>query len=65
DKVTLRVLRNRAAQDIVITVPEGRPLDFLPHPPPAPPAPPAGAAPPAPPAPPTPPPPAGGTTPAI
>ncbi len=58
DKVTLRVLRNRASQDIEITVPEGRPLDFLPPPrpaPPAPPAPPAGAAPPAPPAPPTPP----------
>ncbi len=65
DKVTLRVLRNRASQDIEITVPEGRPLDFLPPPPPAPPAPPAGAASPAPPAPPTPPPPAGGTTPAI
>jgi predicted metalloprotease with PDZ domain len=58
ETLTLRILRNRAAQDVEVTVPEGRPLDFLPPPPPAPPAPPAppvGAAPPAPPEPPAPP----------
>lgn len=57
DKLKLRILRNRAAQDVEITVPEGRPLDFLPPPPPAPPAPPAPpqGAPPPPPAPPAPP----------
>jgi predicted metalloprotease with PDZ domain len=43
EKLKLRILRNRAAQDVEITVPEGRPIDFLPPPPPAPPAPPAGA----------------------
>jgi membrane-associated protease RseP (regulator of RpoE activity) len=63
EKLELRILRDRVAQDVEVTVPEGRPLDFLPPPPvpPAPPAPPAvpgGAAPaaaPTPPAPPTPP----------
>ncbi|MCZ8165986.1 PDZ domain-containing protein [Silanimonas sp.] len=62
EKLKLRILRNRAAQDVEITVPEGRPIDFLPPPPPAPPAPPSPPAPPngAPPPPPAPPaPPAG------
>lgn len=54
EKISLRVLRNRAVQTLEITVPEGRVLDFLPAPPapPAPPhspGPPNGAAPPAPP----------------
>ena len=60
EKLKLRILRNRVAQDVEVTVPEGEPLDFLPPPPPAPPAPPAppspGVAPPPPP-----PPPAGAT----
>jgi predicted metalloprotease with PDZ domain len=60
EKLKVRILRNRAAQDVEITVPEGRPLDFLPPPPPAPPTPPAppapaNGAPPPPPAPPAPP----------
>jgi hypothetical protein len=57
EKLKLRILRNRAAQDVEITVPEGRPIDFLPPPPPAPPAPPAppSGSPPPPPAPPAPP----------
>lgn len=60
EKLKVRILRNRAAQEVEITVPEGRPLDFLPPPPPAPPAPPAppvppNGAPPPPPAPPAPP----------
>lgn len=55
DTVSLSVLRDRRARDIEVTVPESRPLDFLPLPPapPAPPAPPRpGSAPPAPPPPP-------------
>lgn len=60
EKLKLRILRHRVAQDVEVTVPEGRPLDFLPPPaPPAPPAPPSAplgttpaVAPPAPPAPP-------------
>jgi S1-C subfamily serine protease len=58
ETLKLRVLRNRAAQEISVTVPEGRPLDFLPPPPPAPPTPPAPPAPPAGAAPPPPTPPA-------
>lgn len=57
EKLKVHILRNRAAQEVEITVPEGRPLDFLPPPPPALPAPPAppapgNGAPPPPPAPP-------------
>lgn len=70
EKIALRVLRNRSIQNVEITIPEGRVLDFLPPAPPAPPAPPPppgaprGAAPPAPPAPPAapPPPPSGGAS---
>jgi predicted metalloprotease with PDZ domain len=70
EKIALRVLRNRSTQNVEITIPEGRVLDFLPPAPPAPPAPPPppsaprGAAPPAPPAPPAapPPPPSGGAS---
>jgi len=55
EKISLRVLRNRAVLTLEITVPEGRVLDFLPAPP-APPAPPHSPGPPndaAPPAPPS------------
>lgn len=55
EKLTLRILRNRVAQDVEVTVPEGQPLDFLPPPPPPPPAPPAAPAPPSAVAPPQPP----------
>lgn len=57
ETLKVRILRNRTAQEVEITVPEGQPLDFLPPPPPAPPAPPAPpkAAAPPPPAPPAPP----------
>lgn len=40
ETLTLRILRHRVAQDVELTLPEGRPIDFLPPPPPAPPAPP-------------------------
>lgn len=70
EKLKLRILRNRVAQEVEVTVPEGQPLDFLPPPPPpappAPPAPPKAVAPLQPPAPVAPPPPppvgAAGTT---
>ena len=49
ERLSLRILRNRAAQDVTVTVPEGEALDFLPPLPPMPPAPPAPPTPPAPP----------------